>query len=35
VTRARLVQADDTRGHLEIHYHSLDELDAVLAKIIR
>jgi ParB family transcriptional regulator, chromosome partitioning protein len=34
-TRVRLVQADDTRGHLEIHYHSLDELDAVLAKIIR
>jgi ParB family chromosome partitioning protein len=34
-TRVRLVQADATRGHLEIHYHSLDELDAVLAKIIR
>ena len=28
-------QADATRGHLEIHYHSLDELDVVLAKIFR
>jgi ParB family transcriptional regulator, chromosome partitioning protein len=34
-TRVRLVQADETRGHLEIHYHSLDELDAILAKVIR
>jgi ParB family transcriptional regulator, chromosome partitioning protein len=34
-TRVRLVQADATRGHLEIHYHSLDELDNLLAKIIR
>jgi ParB family transcriptional regulator, chromosome partitioning protein len=34
-TRVKLVQADETSGHIEIHYHSLDELDAVLAKIIR
>ena len=33
-TRVRLVEADETSGHIEIHYHSLDELDAVLAKII-
>jgi ParB-like chromosome segregation protein Spo0J len=33
-TRVKLVQADATRGHIEIHYHSLDELDAVLEKII-
>jgi ParB family transcriptional regulator, chromosome partitioning protein len=34
-TRVRLVQVDATSGHLEIHYHSLDELDAVLANIFR
>ena len=33
-TRVKLVQADATRGHLEIAYHSLDQLDAVLAKIL-
>jgi hypothetical protein len=33
-TRVRLVQADETSGHLEIHYHSLDALDALLAKIL-
>ena len=33
-TRVRLVQADATRGHIEIAYHSLDQLDAVLAKIL-
>jgi ParB family chromosome partitioning protein len=32
-TRVRLVQVDATRGHMEIHYHSLDELDSVLARI--
>ncbi len=34
-TRVRLIQKDETSGHVEIDYHSLDELDAVLAKIIR
>jgi ParB family chromosome partitioning protein len=33
-TRVRLVESGAGRGHLEIHYHSLDELDAVLAKIL-
>jgi ParB family chromosome partitioning protein len=33
-TRVRLVEAGAGRGHLEIHYHSLDELDAVLARIL-
>jgi ParB family chromosome partitioning protein len=33
-TRVRLVEAGPGRGHIEIHYHSLDELDAVLAKIL-
>jgi ParB family transcriptional regulator, chromosome partitioning protein len=33
-TRVKLVQADASRGHIEIHYHSLDQLDAVLEKII-
>jgi ParB family chromosome partitioning protein len=33
-TRVRLVEAAPGRGHLEIHYGSLDELDAVLAKIL-
>jgi ParB family transcriptional regulator, chromosome partitioning protein len=33
-TRVKLVQADATRGHIEIHYHSLDQLDGLLEKII-
>jgi ParB family transcriptional regulator, chromosome partitioning protein len=33
-TRVKLVQADPTRGHLEIHYHSLDQLDGILDKIL-
>jgi ParB family chromosome partitioning protein len=33
-TRVKVVQADPTRGHLEIQYHSLDQLDAILDKII-
>jgi ParB family chromosome partitioning protein len=32
--RVRVVQATASRGHLEIHYGSLDELDAVLARIL-
>jgi ParB family transcriptional regulator, chromosome partitioning protein len=32
--RVRLVEAGPGRGHLEIHYGSLDELDSVLAKIL-
>jgi ParB family chromosome partitioning protein len=33
-TRVRLVEAGPGRGYLEIHFHSLDELDTVLAKIL-
>jgi ParB family chromosome partitioning protein len=33
-TRVKLVQVDGTRGHIEIQYHSLDQLDAVLDKIL-
>jgi ParB family transcriptional regulator, chromosome partitioning protein len=32
-TRVKLVEADASRGHIEIHYHSLDELDGVLDKL--
>jgi ParB family chromosome partitioning protein len=32
-TRVKLVEADATHGHIEIHYHSLDELDGVLDKL--
>lgn len=34
-TRVRLVQSSPKSGRIEIHYASLDELDAVLAKILR
>jgi ParB family chromosome partitioning protein len=34
-TRVKLVQSSPKSGRLEIHYHSLDELDAVLARILR
>jgi ParB family chromosome partitioning protein len=33
-TKVRVVEAAPGRGHLEIHYASLDQLDAVLAKIL-
>ena len=33
-TRVKLVEADPTRGHIEIHYHSLDELDSLLEKLL-
>ena len=33
-TKVRLVESGPGRGYLEIHYGSLDELDAVLAKIL-
>ena len=33
-TRVKVVQADATSGHLEIQYHSLDQLDGILAKIL-
>jgi ParB family chromosome partitioning protein len=33
--RVKLVQAGPKRGRIEIHYASLDELDAILAKILR
>jgi ParB family chromosome partitioning protein len=33
-TRVKLVQSDPTRGHLEIHYHSLDQLDSILEKLL-
>jgi ParB family chromosome partitioning protein len=34
-TKVRLVQSSPKSGHLEIYYASLDELDSVLAKILR
>jgi len=34
-TKVRIVEAGPGRGHLEIHYHSLDDLDSVLAKVLR
>jgi ParB family chromosome partitioning protein len=34
-TKVKLVEASPKSGHLEIYYTSLDELDAVLAKILR
>jgi ParB family chromosome partitioning protein len=34
-TKVKLVQSSPKSGRLEIHYASLDELDAVLAKILR
>lgn len=32
--RVRLVESGPGRGHIEVHYGSLDELDAVLAKLL-
>jgi ParB family chromosome partitioning protein len=32
--RVKLVEAGPGRGHIEIHYGSLDELDAILARIL-
>jgi ParB family chromosome partitioning protein len=34
MARVRLVEAGPGKGHLEIHYASLDELDSLLAKIL-
>jgi ParB family chromosome partitioning protein len=34
-TRVKLVESSRKSGRLEIHYASLDELDAILAKILR
>ncbi len=34
-TKVKLVQASPKSGHLEIHYASLDQLDGVLARILR
>jgi ParB family chromosome partitioning protein len=34
-TRVRVVESGPGKGHLEVAYHSLDQLDAVLAKILR
>lgn len=34
-TRVKLVESSPKNGHLEIYYGSLDELDTVLAKILR
>jgi ParB family chromosome partitioning protein len=33
-TKVRVVESGAGRGHLEIHYASLDQLDALLAKIL-
>jgi ParB family chromosome partitioning protein len=33
-TKVRLVEDGPGRGHIEVHYASLDQLDAVLAKIL-
>jgi ParB family chromosome partitioning protein len=34
-TKVRVVEAGAGRGHLELHYHSLDQLDTILARILR
>jgi ParB family chromosome partitioning protein len=34
-TRVRVVETGPGKGHLEVAYHSLDQLDAVLARILR
>jgi len=34
-TRVKLVESSPKSGRLEVHYSSLDELDAILAKILR
>ena len=34
-TRVKLVQQSPKRGRIEIHYTTLDELDAILARILR
>jgi ParB family chromosome partitioning protein len=34
-TRVRVVEQGPGKGHLEITYHSLDQLDAVLARILK
>jgi len=34
-TRVRVVESGPGKGHLEVAYHSLDQLDAVLAKMLR
>jgi ParB family chromosome partitioning protein len=34
-TRVRVVESGPGKGHLEVSYHSLDQLDAVLARILR
>jgi ParB family chromosome partitioning protein len=33
-TRVRVVEAAPGRGHLEIHYHSLDQLDELLERLL-
>jgi ParB family chromosome partitioning protein len=33
-TRVEVVAGEDGRGHLAIHYHSLDQLDALLARLL-
>ena len=32
--RVKIVEAGADRGHLEIHYHSLDELDALIGRLL-
>jgi ParB family chromosome partitioning protein len=32
--RVKVVEAGADRGHLEIHYHSLDELDALIGRLL-
>jgi ParB family chromosome partitioning protein len=32
--RVKVIEKGPSAGHLEIHYHSLDELDAILAKVM-
>ncbi|HVU52957.1 MAG TPA: ParB/RepB/Spo0J family partition protein [Polyangia bacterium] len=34
-TRVRVVESGPGQGHLEVAYHSLDQLDAMLAKMLR
>jgi ParB family chromosome partitioning protein len=31
-TKVKVVEVGPGRGHLEVHYHSLDQLDALIAR---
>jgi ParB family chromosome partitioning protein len=33
-TKVKVIEAGPGRGHLEVHYHSLDQLDALIARLL-